>query len=107
MTNVKYTLYAEQGKTFKSGVHYLHIGSWLQLDLSRYVVLVHGTMSRAEYNGMCSKYLLSLYEYAPISWIDIFPYQDSGFFTFQKVGKLYKIHGVDEWRGELNHGFWY
>ena len=102
--NVKYTLYAEIGKVLRSGTHYLHIGSWLILDQSKYVVLVHGVMSREVYNSICMKYLLPLYEYSPVSWVDIFPYHDTGFFLTQKIGVLHKVKDLDLWKGYLYHG---
>ena len=106
MNNVLYTLYARHGYLFRAGVHYLEIGSWIVPDPSRYVVLKHGTMSRYEYNSICIKYRLAIYEYAPVSWVDIFPYQDSGFFQVQKIGSLYKLPDLDCWKGELKHGEW-
>ena len=104
MTNVKYTLYADIGRVLCSGTHYLHIGSWMQLDQSKFVVLVHGTMSREAYNSICTRLLLPIYEYAPVSWIDIFPYHDTGFFQSQKIGRLIKVKDLDLWKGELYHG---
>lgn len=106
VNNVKYTLYADVGKCFRSGAHYLYIGEWLDLDKSRFVVLVHGTMSRNVYNHVCTMSRLSIYEYAPVSWVDIFPYQDNGFFRFQRIGTLYKRKDLDEWIGGLRHGQW-
>lgn len=106
MTNVRYTLYADIGRVLRSGTHYLYVGSWLQLDQSKYVVLVHGLMSREAYNGICLKYSLPIYEYASVNWVDIFPYHDSGFFLSQKIGRLYKVNDLDLWRGELQHGRW-
>lgn len=107
MKNIKYTLYAEIGSCFRSGTHILYIGDWLQLDMSKFVVLVHGTMSRSAYNDICTKYKVSIYEYAPVSWVDIVPYQDNGFFRFQRIGSLYKVQDLDEWRGNIRHGLWY
>lgn len=75
--------------------------------MSKYVILVHGTMSRTAYNDICTKYKLPIYEYSPISWVDIFPYQESGFFRFQKIGSLYKQLDPDEWRGEIIHANWF
>lgn len=77
------------------------------MDMSKFVVLVHGTMSRSAYNDICTKYKLPIYEYGPISWVDIFPYQENGFFRFQRIGSLYKQMDPDEWRGEIIHGKWY
>lgn len=104
MNNVKYTLYAEIGKVLRSGTHYLHIGSWLILDQSRFVVLVHGTLSSEAYNSICTKQILPIYEYAPVSWVDIFPYHDAKFFNYQIIGRLYKLKDLDRWRGGLDYG---
>ena len=107
VTNVKYTLYARQGRAFRAGLHILYIGEWLQPDPSRYVVLVHGTISRNEYNSICTKSKLPIYEYAPVSWVNIFPYLENGFFRFQKIGSLYKSTDPDVWKGGLKHNGWY
>ena len=107
MKNIKYTLYAEIGSCFRSGKHTLYIGDWLLPDMGKYVVLAHGTMSRNEYNGICTKYRISIYEYAPISWVDIKPYQENGFFRFQRIGSLYKVRDQDIWKGDIRHGKWY
>lgn len=106
--NVKYTLYAKHGSVFRAGPHYLYIGAWILLDLSEYVVLCHGTMSREEYNRISTKYQLPIYEYAPVNWVDIFPYLDNGFFRFQRIGKLTRsLADPDKWSGGLKHGKWH
>ena len=105
--NVKYTLYAKQGRTFRSGLHILYIGKWLQPDMSKYVVLVHGVMSRNEYNILCTRRKLPIYEYAPVSWVNIFPYLENGFFRIQRIGCLYKSMDPDIWKGGLKHNGWH
>ena len=103
---IKYTLYAKHGSAFRAGPHFLCIGSWILPDLNRYVILKHGTMSENEYNYVCTKSKLPIYEYAPISWVDIFPYQENGFFRFQRIGSLYKSMDPHRWMGTLKHGQW-
>ena len=104
---IKYTLYALHGSAFRAGPHFLHIGSWILPDLEKYVILKHGTMCGNEYNDICTKSILPIYEYAPISWVDIFPYQENGFFRFQRIGSLYKLTDHNEWTGGIRHGKWY
>ena len=106
MNNVKYTLYCQPGRLFHAGDHYLTVGSWIPPDPDRYVILKHGTMSRNEYNDICTRYKLTIYEYAPVNWTDIFPYHDTGFFMVQKIGSLYKVSDLDVWKGGLINGCW-
>ena len=106
MSNIQYTLYAKQGKLFRAKTHYLYIGSWLLLDITEYVILKHGVMSRSEYNHICSKTKIPIYEYSPVSWTDIFPYHATGFFCYQKIGILNKSKERNLWKGVLFHGNW-
>ena len=105
--NVKYTLFCKHGSAFRAGPHYLYIGRWILPDLSEYVVLCHGTMSREEYNRVSTQSELPIYEYGPVNRVDIFPYQDNGFFRFQRIGKLNRyLADSDNWIGGLWHGQW-
>ena len=101
--NVKYTLYAKHGSAFRAGLHVLYIGDWIIPDLGKYVVLVHGTMSRNEYNVLCTKSEIPIYEYAPVSWTNIFPYLENGFFRIRRIGSLYKTSDPDVWKGGLKN----
>ena len=106
--NVKYTLFCKHGSAFRAGPHYLYIGRWILPDLSEYVVLCHGTMSRNEYNRISTQSELPIYEYGPVNWVDIFPYLDNGFFRFQRIGRLKRsLADPDKWAGGLKHGKWH
>lgn len=99
---VPYTLYAEQGQVLRSGIHYLYIGSWLQPDPGRYVVLVHGTLSKVEYYSICTKYKIGLYSYHPANWTDIKPYHDSKLWKQLRSGWMVRVK-EKEFKGRLIH----
>lgn len=99
---VPYTLYAEQGQVLRSGIHYLYIGAWLQPDPGRYVVLVHGTLSKVEYYSICTKYKIGLYSYHPANWTDIKPYHDSKLWKQLRAGWMVRVK-EKEFRGRLVH----
>ena len=105
MRVIRYTLFAKHGKLFRASAHYLYIVSWLNLDCTEYVVLKHGIMSRSEYNLICNKTKIPIYEYAPVSWVDIFPYLENGFFRIQRIGFLFNVKR-NIWKGGLVHGNW-
>lgn len=103
--NVLYTLYCEHGVMLHSKAHFLLLGSWVCPDPGKYVVLVHGTLSRMEYYELCTRYKIPMYNYPTVNWTDIKPYQENAMWKPLPVGWLMRI-GEQMYKGILvNNGF--
>lgn len=60
---IKYTLYCQNGHLFKSGVHYLTLGEWIDYENGR-TILEHGIMSEEEAKQILSQSLVNVYQYS-------------------------------------------
>ena len=106
---VKYTLYCENGRIFRSGQHFLKIGTWLEWRSDR-VILQHGLLSDDEAIQIRGQSMVNVYQDSRNNCVTITePYASKylkriGGFNenlTQFIGILYFIK-KDYYRGEVH-----